>query len=338
MVNVAVVGLGFMGVTHLKSYLKVKNARIAAICDAARLPANGDFSTISGNIGEEPPLKLDMTGVKATKDFCELLTDPGIDLIDLCVPTQAHVKLAVMALKAGKHVICEKPLARTSAQAREIVDAAKSSKGFFMTAMCIRFWPGWSWLKQAIDTQQYGRVLSARFRRVAEPPKWGREHFFNGALSGGALLDLHTHDIDFINHLFGKPRSVYSTGFSHYSGTIDHVLSQFQVACGAPVSAEGSWVMGEGFGFSMAYTVVFEKLTADFDSSRGPQAFKLIENGTSRCVPTESDGYIGELTHIVDSIANNTPPTVVGIEDGMTAVEICEAEEKSIRTGQIITL
>jgi predicted dehydrogenase len=340
MINVAVVGLGFMGVTHLKAYQKLKHARIAALCDAARLPVDGDFSTIAGNIPGWEPIKLDMTGVKATKDLGELLADPGIDVIDLCVPTPTHPKLAALALAAGKHVVCEKPLARTSALAREIVAAAESARGYFLPAMCMRFWPGWSWLKTAIADGTYGRVQAARFRRVGEPPAWGREAYFDGAKSGGALLDLHIHDTDFVQFLFGRPRAVFSQGFSHYSGAIDHVVTQYTVESGASVSAEGSWMMGEGFGFNMAYTVVFERATADYDLARGAEALKIFEAGKgARVVPPEpTDGYIGELGYLLDCIREKRAPQRVTARDALSAVEICEAEEKSIRTGQVVPL
>lgn len=340
MVNVAVVGLGFMGVTHIKAYLKLKNARLAAICDAVRLPVNGDFSTITGNIPGWEPLQLDVTNVKVTKDLNELLADPAIDLIDLCVPTPVHLKLATLALQAGKHVVCEKPLARNSTIAREIVDLAAKSPGYFIPAMCMRFWPGWSWLKTAVDQQTYGAVKAARFRRVGEPPAWGREGYFNGAASGGALLDLHIHDTDFVQFLFGRPKAVFSQGFSFYSGAIDHVLTQYTVACGASVSAEGSWMMSDGFGFNMAYTVIFERATADFDLSRGAEALKIFEQGKgARVVPPEpGDGYIGELGYMVDCIEQRRPPARVTGQDGLSAVQICEAEEESIRTGQQVVL
>ena len=340
MVNVAVVGLGFMGVTHIKSYLHLKHARLAAICDAVRLPVNGDFSTIIGNIKDGESLKLDMSGIRATKDLNELLADPAIDLIDLCVPTPTHPKLAALALKAGKHVVCEKPLARTSALAREIVGAAAQASGYFMPAMCMRFWPGWSWLKTAIAEETYGPLKAARFRRMSEPPAWGREAYFNGAASGGALLDLHIHDTDFVQFLFGRPKAVFSQGFTYYSGAIDHVVTQYTVASGASVSAEGSWMMSDGFGFNMAYTVVFERATADYDLSRGADALKLFEKGKgARVVPPElGDGYVGELGYMLDCIEQRRAPQKVTAQDGLSAVEICEAEEESIRTGQPVTL
>src|SRR5437867_2937373 len=168
MINIGLVGLGFMAATHLRAYRQVEGARVAA-------------------------------------------------------------------LRAGKHVLCEKPLARTSAAARQIVEAAAKAKGIFMPAMCLRFWPEWAWLKEAIAAGRYGKVLAARFRRVAEPPGWGRNTFFNGAESGGALFDLHIHDTDFVQYCFGRPQSVFSSGYAKFSGAIDHVITQYQVDSGASV-------------------------------------------------------------------------------------------------------
>ena len=102
MIHVAVVGLGFMGVTHLKSYLQVPGVRIAALCGGRRPPpADGDFSGVTGNIPGWQPFKLDMTGIRVARDLEDGLSDPAIDLVDLCVPNSAHVPLAVRARRAG---------------------------------------------------------------------------------------------------------------------------------------------------------------------------------------------------------------------------------------------
>jgi predicted dehydrogenase len=224
--------------------------------------------------------------------------------------------------------------------ARTIAEAAAKAKGFFMPAMCLRFWPEWAWVKNAIDQNTYGRVLAARFRRVAEPPSWSRDTYFKGEDSGGGLLDLHIHDTDFVQFCFGRPRSVFSTGFSRFSGAIDHVVTQYQVASGASVYAEGSWIMTEGFGFNMAYTVVFENATADYDFARGAEPLRLFEKGQApRAVQCEGgDGYVGELRHMIQAIQSGQPPSIVTVQDGLSAVEICEAEEQSVKTGQVVAL
>lgn len=338
-VNVAVVGLGFMGVTHLKSYQKIKTARIVAVCDSARAPVNGILPGVSGNLAGSDALDLGRK-LRVYQQLEELLADPAVDLVDLCVPTPLHVPLAIAALKAGKHVVCEKPLARTAAQARQIITAARNAKGYLLPAMCMRFWPEWSWLKQAVVDGRYGNVLAARFRRVSESPGWSRDSYFNGAQSGGALLDLHIHDTDFVQFLFGRPTSVFSSGLTKCSGAIDHVVTLYQVTGGAVVSAEGTWLMTAGHGFNMSYTINFENATADFDLSRGPDALKLFEDGKKpkviRC--KGDDGYTGELRHMVESILAGKAPTIVTPEDALSAVEICEAEEKSIRLGRPVRL
>jgi predicted dehydrogenase len=340
MIHVGIVGLGFMAATHIKAYRQLEDVKIGALCNPSGRHLDGDFSKVTGNVGDNAPVVLDMRGVKATKNFEDVLNDPVIDLIDVCAPTAAHRELSIAALKAGKHVLCEKPLARSSAAARHIVDIAEKSKGFFMPAMCMRFWPGWSWLKENIESKRYGNVLGARFRRVAEPPAWGQKNFFNGAESGGGLFDLHVHDVDFVQFCFGRPRSVFSTGYSKFSGAIDHVLTQYEVVSAAAVTAEGSWAMAKGFGFSMSYTVNFEKATADYDLARGAEALRLCEEGQSpRTIECPGpDGYVLELQHLLESIRSGKAPSIVTPRDALSAVEICEAEEKSVNLRQIVSL
>ena len=336
-VNVAIVGLGFMGLTHIKSYQQLPNARIVAVCDAVRLPINGVLAGVSGNITSSDAIDLGKA-VRTYSNLEDLLADREVELVDLCVPTPLHVPQTLAALQAGKHVLCEKPLARTSAQSREIVNAAQSAKGIFMPAMCMRFWPGWAWLKALAAQNTYGKILTARFRRVSAPPGWSRASYFKGGDSGGALLDLHIHDTDFVQFLFGRPISVFSTGQSRFSGAIDHVVTQYQVAGGATVYAEGSWLLTSGF--NMSYTVVFERATVDFDSARGADALQLMEENkpVQTLKPEGVDGYVEELRHLLTAIQSGQPPTVVTAADGLSAVEICEAEEQSIKTGCVVEL
>ncbi|HYV25911.1 MAG TPA: Gfo/Idh/MocA family oxidoreductase [Candidatus Eisenbacteria bacterium] len=340
MINVGIIGLGFMGATHINAYRQIAGVRVAAICSPSGRHLDGDFSDVSGNVGSKEPIKLDMHSVKASRDANELFSDPDIDLIDICTPTFAHAAQCIGALQADKHVICEKPLARTAKLAQTIAAAAESAKGYFMPAMCMRFWPEWAWLKQVIDQQTYGKILAARFRRVAEPPAWGQKNFFDGQQSGGALFDLHVHDVDFVQFCFGRPQGVFSSGFTKVSGAIDHVVTQYQVASGAAVHAEGSWAMTAGFGFHMSYTAVFENATADYDLARGADALKLFEKDRPPATVTchAPDGYVGELSHMIEAIKNQKPPTIVTARDGQSAVEICEAEEQSIRLRKPIFL
>lgn len=338
MINVGVIGLGFMGATHLKAWQKIADARITALCNPSGRHLDGDFSKIAGNLPGQEPLRLDLAGIHTYRDTAAFLADPGLQLVDICAPTPQHHPLTLAALAAGKHVLCEKPFARTSAQAREMIAAAMRAQRFLMPAMPLRFWPQWIFLRQAITDGRFGKVLSARFRRVAQPPGWGA--FMDGRNSGGALLDLHVHDVDFILHCFGRPRSVFATGYSTVSGAIDHVVAQYQFPSGPIVHAEGAWALADGFGFNASYTANFERATLDYDLARGAEALRLFEPGKAPQVLNleGEDGFVGELRHIAGCIATGQAPSVVTAADGLAAVELCEAEERSIQTGQIISL
>jgi predicted dehydrogenase len=337
-VNVAVVGLGFMGVTHLRAYLANPLARVVAVCDAVRVPVNGVLTGVSGNIKKSDDIHLGH-GVKVYRKLDELLTDESVQLVDLCTPTPLHAEQAIASLRAGKNVLCEKPLARTSAAAREILQAAEKSPGFLMPAMCMRFWSGWSWLKQIVTEQTYGKILAANFRRVSQMPGWSAQGTYGGGQDlGGALFDLHIHDVDFVNYLFGRPASVFSSGVIGANNSINHVVTQYHFPGGPVVHAEGSWLLAQGF--NMAYTLHCERATLDYDLARGAETLRVTEFGQSPRVVdcTGADGYSAEIHYLLECVAHGRPSQVVTGADGLAALEICEAEEQSIRTGKIISL
>jgi predicted dehydrogenase len=333
-INIAVTGLGFMGITHLKAYQKIPNARIVAVCDSVRIPENSQLTNIAGNFDLGDSIKLDFSKIKKYRDFNDLIADPEIDLIDLCVPTVQHHTLAVAALNSGKHVVCEKPMARTSKLAWEMVNAAKQNNKLLIPAMCMRFWPEWQWLKSVIDENKFGRVISAHFSRYSEAPSWSREIYLNGTQSGGALLDLHIHDTDFVQFCFGQPKAVFSTGIKGPSGSFDHVFTNYLYSTPIVITAEASWLMPKNQGFNMAFNVILEKAVIDYDFKR-PQ-HKLFVHSAGQSTPVEltntSDGYQNELQFAINRVAGSEHNTTVSAEDGALAVEICEAEEKSIIT------
>ncbi|MDB5298124.1 MAG: putative oxidoreductase, partial [Phycisphaerales bacterium] len=279
--------------------------------------------------------RLPMDRIKGYTEVAKLLADPNVHVVDVCLPTPAHVDIVTAALAAGKHVLCEKPMALNSADAQKIADAADAATGLFMPCMCMRFWAEWEWLRKAVETQKYGKVKSAVFRRLGVVPQgW----FRNGKLSGGGIVDLHIHDVDFAYSLFGTPKSVYASGYVGPTGEIDHVVAQYRydagAAAGATVAAEGGWTQADGFGFRMQYLVNFEGATADFDIGRKP-TLQLHKDGKTDAVETHGrDGYVGELTYFLDCVRHGTKPAVVTAADAVAGLKIVEAEKRSIASGQ----
>jgi predicted dehydrogenase len=203
-----------------------------------------------------------------------------------------------------------------------------------MPAMCMRFWPGWKLLKKIVTEKTYGEVRSASFRRLSAMPAWGRA----GVHSGGALFDLHIHDTDFVNFLFGRPQGVFSRGVIGEGGAINHVVTQYLFPGGPAVSAEGSWLLASGF--SMGFTLLCDRATLDFDLARGADALRVDEvGGKTRTVKLEKgDGYYAEIRYFVDCVARGRKPEIVTPRDAVTALEICEAEENSVRTQRLVKI
>src|SRR3954471_18804604 len=268
----------------------------------------------------------------------DLIADKSVDVVDICLATPLHVEYAIAALKKGKHVLVEKPLARTAKDAQKLAKAAAKAKGLSMCAMCMRFWPGWTWLKEAVDRRTYGRVLSASFRRLATMPSGA--FYANGEQSGGAILDLHIHDTDFVQFLFGPPAAVSSRGYTKTSGAIDHILTHYLYdgaeGADAPplVTAEGTWAMAAPYEFRMQYMVNFDQATAVFDLL-APEHLSLYRNGQKEAVALDARmGYELEIAYFLDCIAKGEKPSVVTIQDAADAMKLIEAEEKSVKTGK----
>ena len=190
------------------------------------------------------------------------------------------------------------------------------------------FWPEGVWLKAQIDAGTYGAVRSAVFQRLGSAPGWSAEFYCDPERSGGALVDLHVHDADFVRWCFGDPEAVVSTGSIH------HVTTIYRYPCGPEhVVAEGGWMPAPGFTFRMRYVIAWERATADFDFGREPPLTLTCE-GDTRPVPLEAvAAYDGEIRHMLDAIVQRRRRTDVTIEDAEVVARLLEAERESLQTG-----
>lgn len=339
-VGVGIIGLGFMGGTHYRAYEAAQNAgfqcRVIGVCDRSpeRLTGRAD---VLGNIDTGHGERLfDPTKLRAAREPRELFADPRIHLVSICTPTDSHADLAVAAMRAGKHVLVEKPVALTGGDARRIAAAARETGKLCMPAMCMRFWPGWTWLRDRVRDGRFGPVRSAVFQRLGSAPTWNREFYGDNSRSGGSLFDLHIHDADFIRWCFGPPRAVVSTG------SLAHVTTLYQYGDAGPrhVAAEGGQDHSPGFGFRMRYIVCFERATADFDLGRSPQ-LQLHRDGASTPVDLPAGaGYDGQIRHILDAIlgARSNADLLATIDEAVGVTEMLEAERRSLEGGGVVTL
>lgn len=335
MVQVGVIGLGMMGATHLDAYAQRGDVGVVAVAEKNPDLLHGK-ALAEGNIEGQAQRGADLSDAAKYEEGLDLIADERVELVDICLPTPLHVPFVRAALDAGKHVLIEKPLARTHTDAMRIVEAAANSDRVVMCAMCMRFWPGWTWLKQAIDERRYGRVLAAHFRRLASHP--GGPFYANAEACGGAILDLHIHDTDFVQYCFGLPEAVTSAGYAHATEGIDHVFTRYEYAGGPMVTAEGGWAMAPGFGFTMQYTVNFERATAVFDLA-ADHTLKLYENGETKGVDLPAGmGYEHEIDYLIRCIAEGRQPQTVTVAQAAESVRMVEAELQSVTSGQRVVL
>ena len=337
-IRVGLIGLGFMGTTHYGIYQAMPDTEVVAVADVDERKRKGDISSVIGNIGNSDNSKpLDFSNTKVYDNGFDLIADPDIDIVDICVPTPDHAKLAIAALKAGKHVHSEKPFCRTREEADEIVAAAKTAKGNFSVGLCVRCWPEYAYLYDEYKKGSFGKIRSATFRRLSpsiDGNNW-ENWFMDGKRSGGALLDLHTHDADFICHLLGRPKAVTSVGNTILSTNngIDHVITFYHYDKETVVEAEGAWAAPKTTPFEMTFQVICEKATIRFMA----EGFKVYwADGKVETPAVEATtGWHVELRYFIDCVKNGVKPTkyqdIDSVYDGFITVM---AEQKSIETGE----
>jgi len=181
--RIAVIGLGFMGSTHLKALKNIPEAELAAVVSSDEKKLTGDLSSIQGNIGG-PGEKMDFSGVKKYRAIEEVLADAEIEAVDICLPTDQHAPVAVAALRAGKHVLVEKPMALDGAGADQMLAEAGKSRRILMTGQVLRFIGAYRTTAEWVKSGALGDVRSALFRRRCAAPAWS-QWLADPAKSGG---------------------------------------------------------------------------------------------------------------------------------------------------------
>jgi len=336
MIGVGLIGAGFIGRNHFNQYEKLtRRAKVVALCDKEADRRSGDWSNVGGNIGDAQGTKRDLGNIRQYANWHDLLEDPDVQLVDICVPTYLHAEMATAALQAGKHVLCEKPMALTVEECDRVLGVAAKAKGLFMIAQCIRFWPECVYLKQAIDDGRFGKLKALNLRRQASTPDYSLNNWLlDPKLSGGAILDLHVHDTDWMLHLLGKPQAIAAQTCER-DGSTDRVHSLWYYGPDLVAQLEGYWDMPPAFGFNMGFTARFEKAAILFELSTGKPLTVFKSDGTSETpAMAPNDGYFNEIDYFLGCIEKGTAPTISTPAESREAVRMALAEKESARTGQ----
>ena len=338
MIRIAVVGLGFMGKTHIGIYTRLNRAEVGALCDYRQealdirsLDAGGNIATAAGSV--------DLSGANRYTDFDAMLADGGFDAVDLCVPTFLHADFAVKALRAGYHVFCEKPLALTAEETKRILDTIEETGKLFSVGQCLRYWPAYRKIKEILDDRRYGSVRSADFTRLSNLPEWSWKNWvIDGKLSGNAALDLHIHDVDMVLHLFGLPGSVRSSGVRDRDGGFSHIATHYGYR-NMVVTSSGGWIVPKAYGFNMKAFLILEKASVELDFKKQSVLTVYPEEGEAFSPDLQpEDGYYYELEDFVNGIGQGRLSGLVTAESAAASVRLCLEEIRSAREGREISL
>lgn len=261
------------------------------------------------------------------------------DVIDVCTPTPTHVEIVGRALDADRHVICEKPLALSAADARGLAAHAETRGLRLLPAHVVRFFPAYSALREAVHAGRLGRVVSARFTRAGHSPLWS-DWFHDDERSGGILFDQMIHDIDQAIDIVGPVAVVHARRHSggdgvasglvvltHTSGAVSHII--------------GLWGPRRT-PFRSTYRVVGTAGVLAHDSASAPslrvRGRSAPEEGTDIHIDAGSlSPFAAELAHLLGAIGSSGP-SIVEASDGVIATAVAEAALESARTGRAIRI
>jgi predicted dehydrogenase len=346
MIKVGIAGVGFMGWIHYLGYQQRDDIQLSSICTRNEQKLAGDWTSIKGNFGP-PAEQVDVSSFCCHNQLDDLLADPELDLIDICLPPHMHADVAVAAFQAGKHVFCEKPLALGPEDCDRMVAAAEEADRLLLVGHVLPFFPEYAFLRKLVADSTYGKLLGGQFDRVISDPEWLPD-FYDPARVGGPLVDLHVHDAHLIRFLFGMPREVISQGRIR-GEVVEFCNSQFYFDDPSLVVGSTSGVINQqGRGFMHGYEVHFEKATLQFRFSAladEPETspLKVLRDDGSVERPELGGGgeiaaFVDEIGEVVESIKAGQPSALIGGQLARDAVVLCQKQTESVFTRTAVSI
>jgi UDP-N-acetylglucosamine 3-dehydrogenase len=338
MLRVGIAGFGGMGSTHARAYAALPETQVVAAADLRPERREAFVEEYKGT---------------AYGHFQEMIDGADLDIVGVCLPTDLHSEAAVAAARAGRHVLTEKPMALSVEQCEAMIAAATEADVRLMVAQVLRFWPEYALIKDIADSGRLGKVLSASASRIGGrpmAPSW----FADPARSGGAVLDLHIHDIDFLCSLLGRPKVVSAAGAKAPTGALDVCFTTLTgFPGGASAFAETAWAAGS-VPFSYGLRVDLEGGTLALTPGKGSGVLLTTTEGTTEHPEapkpdasmgestikniSELGGYFLEVQYFVQCVMKGERPERATPESSRQSVEVCLAAKQSVETGKVVRL
>ncbi|HTR22563.1 MAG TPA: Gfo/Idh/MocA family oxidoreductase [Terriglobales bacterium] len=354
-IRFGIIGCGWVGdLKHIPNYSKHPETKIEALCD------------IDEAAMERAIKKYNLDPVKTYTDYKKMVQDPNIDVVVVATPHGLHCEMTVAAFKAGKHVLCEKPIATTAADARNMIEAAKEASKKLSVGYQWRFRPECLYIKSLSDSGALGEIYYAKAHglRRRGVPTWGS--YMDPVLShGGALWDGACHSLDLtlwtMNNYepYSVKANIYRKMWDQPVGNPwgewnpekfkveDTGFALVTMKNGATIYLECAWIINVADTTDMKMTLCGTKAGVDMFDEGGVR-INSIQNGKMAITkPEVKPGWTPgppppmpwdlEARHWVDCLKNNTEPFVKA-EEALVVTEIIEAVYKSAKTGETVYL
>lgn len=318
MLKVGLVGAGTMGKTHHRAYRQLTDVRISAVCDLDAEKAG----SIAGEWNADTYVSLE-----------EMLKQADLDAVDICLPTDLHRQAAELAASYGKHIFCEKPIALTVEDAEAMIEACKKANVTLMVGHVVRFFPEYRSARDQLQSGRLGAPGVVRTVRSGSFPRWSG--WFNDySRSGGPIIDLAIHDIDYLRWCFGPVRHVFSRTLSGKKDNFDHSLTLIRFASGVIAHVEASWAYPPGAPFLTSLEIAGSKGLVLYDKDKSNS---IVQYGGSAAAAGAADSplarspYALELEHFIHCVRNKEVPLTSG-EEALASLKVGLA---AVRSAQI---
>src|SRR5215212_4863755 len=310
-----------MGGVHLNAYANIPEVEVVGVADASRENA----TAVAESIGASPYASYE-----------ELVAAEDVEVVDVCLPTALHKDLALRAAGEGRHVILEKPIARTIEDAGEILDAFSGGGPRLFVGHVVRFFPEYVGIRDKIEAGELGTIGVVRTSRRSPFLTGGNDWYADWRVSGGVLVDLLIHDFDFLRWTLGNIERVYARGVQGREyNRLDYALVTLRFEGGAIAHIEGHWGCPGPFNYSIEVAGSRALLSAD---STGPATLELIgAQGEAPDLASGTSPYQIQLAHFIRCITTGEEP-IVRARDAYEALGISLAATESVLTGEAVTL
>lgn len=323
--KVAVLGCGGLGHVHADIYSKLSGVELTGLCD----------------IEIEQVRELSQrTGAPVFSSFEQMLAEAEFDAISITLPSYLHKEYTLLAAKAKKHVISEKPIALNLADAKEMIQCCEDNGVRLFVGHVVRFFPEYVNLKQTIDQGNIGKPAVAHASRIGGHPGNTKDLYKDSTKSGGVIIDLMIHDLDFLRWSMGEIESVYA--MNHTSEELDYALVTLQFSSGAVANVESNWGFPGPFHTKAEIAGSGGIITANSLKNSSLQIHKAATSEKSSFVtipesPSFRNPYELEIEHFITCIETGSE-SIVTAHDAYKALELAEAALESARTGKVVHL